>query len=115
MNLFCSEEHELIRASVRSFAETQIKPLVLQLDEEEAFSVELTKEMGKLGLFGMTVPEQYGGKGMDMLSFIIAVEELSRVDSSQAATLAAHETLGIWPILNFGTEEQKNLYLSKLC
>jgi alkylation response protein AidB-like acyl-CoA dehydrogenase len=115
MNLFCSEEHELIRASVRSFAETQIKPLILQLDEEEAFSVELTREMGKLGLFGMTVPEQYGGKGMDMLSFIIAVEELARVDSSQAATLAAHETLGIWPILNFGTEEQKNLYLSKLC
>ena len=57
MNLFCSEEHELIRASVRSFAETQIKPLVLQLDEEEAFSVELTREMGKLGLLGITVPE----------------------------------------------------------
>jgi len=115
MNLFCSEEHELIRASVRSFAETQIKPLVLQLDEEEEFSVELTRDMGKLGLFGMTVPEQYGGRGMDMLSFVIAIEELARVDSSQAATVAAHETLGIWPILNFGTEEQKKYYLPKLC
>lgn len=115
MNLFCSEEHELIRASVRSFAETKIKPLVLQLDEEEAFSVELTRMIGNLGLFGMTVPEQYGGKGMDMLSFVVAVEELARVDSSQAATVAAHETLGIWPILNYGTEEQKNHYLPKLC
>jgi len=115
MNLFCSEEHELIRASVRSFAETQIKPLVLQLDEEEAFSVELTREMGKLGLLGITVPEQFGGKGMDMLSFVVAVEELARVDSSQAATVAAHETLGIWPILEYGTEEQKNCYLPKLC
>jgi len=115
MNLFCSKEHELIRESVRSFAETQIKPHVLQLDEAEAFSVEVTREMGKLGLFGMTVPEQYGGSGMDMLSFIIAVEELARVDSSQAATVAAHETLGIWPILKYGTEEQKKCYLPKLC
>jgi short/branched chain acyl-CoA dehydrogenase len=115
MNLFLSEEHELIRTSIRRFAETRIKPLVLKLDEEEAFSIELTSEMGKLGLFGMTVPEQYGGKGMDILSFVIAIEELARVDSSQAATVAAHETLGIWPIFKYGTEEQKNCYLPRLC
>jgi short-chain 2-methylacyl-CoA dehydrogenase len=115
MNPFTTEEHELIRASVRDFAETQIKPVVLQLDKEEAFSVELTRKIGELGLFGMTIPEQYGGKGMDMLSFVIAVEELARVDSSQAATLAAHETLGIWPIYTYGSEEQKKHYLPKLC
>jgi short-chain 2-methylacyl-CoA dehydrogenase len=115
MNLFCSQEHEMIRESVRNFAETHIKPIVRQLDDNEEFSVDLTKQIGDLGLFGMTVPEIYGGKGMDMLSFIIAVEELARVDSSQAATLAAHETLGIWPILTYGTQEQKVNYLPKLC
>ena len=105
----------MIRESVRTFAETYIKPIISQLDSNEEFSVELTKQIGELGLFGMTVPEIYGGRGMDMLSFIIAIEELARVDSSQAATLAAHESLGIWPILKYGTEEQKSHYLPKLC
>ncbi len=115
MNLFCTQEHEMIRDSVRSFAETHIKPIIRQLDDNEEFSIELTNQIGDLGLLGMTVPEIYGGRGMDMLSFVIAVEEIARVDGSQAATLAAHETLGIWPILTYGTEEQKRNYLPKLC
>ncbi|MCX6266808.1 MAG: acyl-CoA dehydrogenase family protein [Bacteroidetes bacterium] len=115
MNPFLTEEHELVRNSVRCFAEQQIKPQVAHLDAKEEFSLELTLKAGQLGLYGMTVPESYGGHGMDFRSFIIAIEELARVDSSQAATLAANETLGIWPILNFGNEEQKKTYLPVLC
>jgi len=107
MNPMTSENHDLIRSSVRDFAEREIKPIISELDKTESFSIELTKKMGDLGLFGMTIPEIYGGKGMDYLSLIIAVEELARVDGSQAATLAAHETLGVWPIYTYGTEKQK--------
>jgi len=114
MNYELSEEHELIRSTVRDFAEREIKPLAKELDEKGEFSVDLTKKMGEMGLFGMYLPEQYGGGGMDTLSYIIAVEELARIDSSQAATLAAHNSLGIGPIYYFGTEEQKQKYLPKL-
>jgi len=114
MNFDLSEEQQLIRSTVRDFAEREIKPLAKDLDEKGEFSVELTKKMGEMGLFGMYLPEQYGGGGMDTLSYIIAVEELARVDSSQAATLAAHNSLGIGPIYYFGTEEQKQKYLPKL-
>ena len=114
MNFELSEEHLLIKNTVRDFAEREVKPLAKELDEKGEFSVELTKKMGELGLFGMYLPEQYGGGGMDTLSYIIAVEELARIDSSQAATLAAHNSLGIGPIYYFGTEEQKMHYLPKL-
>ncbi len=110
-----NEEHELIRETVRSFAEKEIKPLAPLLDEKESFSVEITNKMGQIGLFGMNIPEKYGGAGMDTLSYIIAVEELARVDGSHAATLAAHNSLGIGPIYYYGTEEQKNKYLPPLC
>jgi short-chain 2-methylacyl-CoA dehydrogenase len=110
-----NEEHELIRETVRSFAEKEIKPVAPLLDEKESFSVEITKKMGEIGLFGMNIPEKYGGAGMDTLSYIIAVEELARVDGSHAATLAAHNSLGINPIYYYGTEEQKNKYLPPLC
>jgi alkylation response protein AidB-like acyl-CoA dehydrogenase len=115
MNFELSEEHKLIRSTVRDFAERDIKPVAKELDEKGEFSAELTKKMGELGLFGMYLPEQYGGGGMDTLSYIIAVEELARVDSSQAATLAAHNSLGIGPLYYFGTEEQKMEYLPELC
>ena len=85
------------------------------MDEKGEFSIENTARMGELGLFGMCLPEKYGGQNMDTLSYIIAVEELSRVDSSHAATLAAHNSLGIKPIMDFGTEEQKMNYLPRLC
>ncbi len=114
MNFELNEEQQLIRSTVRDFAEREIKPLAKELDEKAQFSVELTKKMGEMGLFGMYLPEQYGGGGMDTLSYIIAVEELARIDSSQAATLAAHNSLGIGPIYYFGSEEQKQKYLPKL-
>lgn len=114
MNFQLGEEHELIRNTVRDFAENEIKPLAQELDEKGEFSHELTKKMGDLGLFGMTLPEEYGGSGSDTLSYIIAVEEIARIDSSQAATLAAHNSLGIGPIYYHGTKEQKEKYLPKL-
>lgn len=110
-----NNEHDLIRSTIRSFAEREIKPVAGELDEKEEFSVKLTKKMGGIGLFGTTVSEEYGGYGLDYLSYIIAVEELARVDGSQAATIAAHNSLGTGPLYYFGTEEQKRKYLPKLC
>ncbi len=115
MNFNYTEEQILIRKTVREFAEHEIKPRAKELDEREEFSPEMTKRMGDLGLFGMNLPEKYGGQGMDTLSYIIAVEELARVDGSHAATLAAHNSLGIGPIYYYGTEEQKQKYLPQLC
>ncbi len=115
MNFDLTEEQKLIRQTVRDFAEREIKPIAQELDEKAEFSYELTAKMGELGLFGMYLPEKYGGQGMDTLSYIIAVEELARVDGSQAATLAAHNSLGIGPIYYYGTEEQKLKYLPQLC
>lgn len=115
MNFDLSEEHNMIRQTVRDFAEREIKPIAQELDEKEIFSPELTQQMGELGLFGMTLPEAYGGQGLDTLSYIIAVEEIARVDGSQAATLAAHNSLGIGPLFYYGTEEQKMKYLPLLC
>ncbi len=115
MNFDLSDEQKLIRQTVRDFAESEIKPIAQELDEKAQFSYEITRKMGQLGLFGMYLPEAYGGQGMDTLSYIIAVEELARVDGSQAATLAAHNSLGIGPLYYYGTEEQKHHYLPKLC
>lgn len=115
MNFDLSEEHKMIRETVREFAEREIKPVAQQLDEKAEFSPALTKRMGELGLFGMYLPEKYGGQGLDTLAYIIAVEELARVDGSQAATLAAHNSLGIGPLYYYGTEDQKMKYLPQLC
>jgi len=115
MNFELSEEQNLIRETVREFAEREIKPLAKELDEKAEFSLELTKQIGEMGLFGMNLPEKYGGQGLDTLSYIIAVEEIARVDGSHAATLAAHNSLGIYPLYAFGTEEQKMKYLPQLC
>ncbi|WKN42012.1 acyl-CoA dehydrogenase family protein [Tunicatimonas pelagia] len=113
--MYTNEQHDLIRQSVREFAEQEVLPVARELDKKEQFSYDLTKKIGELGLFGMMIPEKYGGQGMDYLSYIIAVEELARIDSSQAATLAAHNSLGIGPLYSFGTEEQKEKYLPQLC
>ncbi len=115
MDFKLSEEHNLIKETVRDFAEKEIKPKARELDEKAHFSKELTKGMGELGLFGMNVSPEYGGQGTDILSYIIAVEEIARVDGSHAATLAAHNSLGIGPIYQYGTEEQKKKYLPRLC
>ena len=115
MNFELTEEQSLIRETVRDFAEREIKPLAKELDEKAEFSIELTKKIGELGLFGMYLPEKYGGQELDNLSYIIAVEEIARIDGSQAATLAAHNSLGIGPLYYYGTEEQKMKYLPQLC
>ncbi|RME26710.1 MAG: acyl-CoA dehydrogenase [Deltaproteobacteria bacterium] len=115
MDYELSEEQQILRQSVRRFAETEIKPRAIELDEREEFSYELTRAMGGLGLFGMFVSEEYGGQGLDYVSYIIAVEELARVDGSHAATVAAGNSLGIGPIYYFGNEQQKRKYLPKLC
>ena len=115
MDFSLSTEHEILRNSVRNFSVKEIQPLARNLDEWEEFSVELTQAMGSLGLFGMVISEEYGGQGLDNLGYIIAVEELSRVDGSQAATVAAANSLGSFPIYEFGTEEQKRKYLPELC
>lgn len=115
MNFELSEEQKLIRETVHDFAEREIRPVAKELDEKAEFSLELTKKIGELGLFGMTLPEKYGGQGLDTLSYIIAVEEIARVDGSQAATLAAHNSLGIGPLFEFGNEDQKMKYLPQLC
>ncbi|MBK7029489.1 MAG: acyl-CoA dehydrogenase family protein [Bacteroidales bacterium] len=115
MDFQLTEEQSLIRQTVRDFAEREIRPVAKELDESALFSPELTRKMGELGLFGISVPVEYGGHGMDTLSYIIAVEELARVDGSQAATIAAHNSLGIGPLYYYGTEEQKRKYLPALC
>jgi len=115
LNFDLTEEQNLLRQAVRDFAEKEIAPVIQELDEREEFSVELTLKMGDLGLLGCFVPEKYGGSNMGYISYIIAVEELARVDGSQAATIAAGNSLGIGPIFYYGSEEQKEEWLPKLC
>ncbi len=111
---YLTEEHKMIRESARDFAEREIKPVAAELDQKAEFSYDLTKKMGEMGFLGITTPIEYGGQGMDYLSYVIIVEEITRIDSSQGATIAAHNSLGTGPIINYGTEEQKKKYLPKL-
>ena len=110
-----TEEQKILRDTVRDFAQNEIAPVAQELDEKEQFSVELTKKMGELGLFGMFVSEEYGGTEMGYIAYVIAVEEIARVDGSHAATIAAGNSLGIGPIYYFGSEDQKKNYLPDLC
>ena len=114
MNPYLNEEHERLRAEVREFAESEIAPVARELDEESRFPWENVRKMADLGYFGMNVPEAYGGQGRDYLSYLLVIEELARVDASHAITISAHSTLGMSPILNFGTEEQKQRYVPLL-
>jgi short/branched chain acyl-CoA dehydrogenase len=115
MNFDLSEEQNLTRQAIRAFAEKQIAPIARKLDEREEFSVEITRKMADLGLLGCFVPEKYGGSNMGYVSYAIAVEELARIDASQAATIAAGNSLGIGPIYYFGNEKQKQEWLPRLC
>ena len=115
LNFELSEEQVILRRSIRDFAENEIKPVAQELDESEHFSVETFQKMAEMGLFGMFVSEEYGGTGMGYVSYIIAVEEIARVDGSHAATVAAGNSLGIGPIYYFGSEEQKKEWLPRLC
>lgn len=115
MNFELNDEQCLIRESVRDFAETIIKPTAQGLDDRAEFSISNTLKIGEMGLFGMCLPVEYGGQNMDTLSYIIAVEEIARVDGSHAATLAAHNSLGVDPIFNYGSKTQREKYVPKLC
>lgn len=110
-----TQAHKELQQKVKAFAEKRVLPIATQLDEGEIFSQELTQEMGKLGLFGIVIPKEYGGLGLDYMALVLAVEELSKVDGSQAATLAAHNCLGVNPIYYYGTPEQRNALLPQLC
>ena len=108
MNLDLTPEHELVRADrARRSRSERVAPVAEELDREHRFPYELVAELAELGLMGMTIPEEYGGGGTDTLSYAIAVEELTRIDSSVAITVAAHHSLGTLPIWLFGSEEQK--------
>ena len=114
MNFDLPEEHELLRSTVREFAEERIAPVAEELDREHSFPYDLIAELAELGLMGIPIPEQHGGGGGDTLSYAIAIEELTRIDSSVAITVAAHTSLGTMPILLYGTDEQKEAWLPDL-
>jgi short-chain 2-methylacyl-CoA dehydrogenase len=114
VDLDLTREHELVRQTVREFALERVAPVAEELDGEGRFPYELVAELGELGLMGMPVPEEYGGAGADTVSYALAVEELTRIDSSVAITVAAHTSLGTMPILMFGSEEQKREWLPRL-
>jgi alkylation response protein AidB-like acyl-CoA dehydrogenase len=109
-----SPEQELVRDTVRQFALERVAPVAAELDREKRFPYELVAELAELGLLGMTIPAEYGGAGADTLSYALAVEELTRVDSSVAITVAAHHSLGTLPIWLFGSEEQKREWIPDL-
>ena len=109
-----TDAHEKLREKVRAFAEKEVKPQAFLLDKENGFPTDAVRQMGELGFMGLPYPKEYGGAGLDVLSYAIAVEELSRVDGGTGVILSAHVSLGSWPIFAFGTEEQKKKYLVPL-
>jgi len=114
VNFDLSPEHELLRDTVRQFALEKIAPVAEELDREKRFPYDLVAQLAELGLMGMTIPEEYGGGGTDTVSYALAVEELTRIDSSVAITVAAHHSLGTLPIYYFGSEQQKRAWLPDL-
>ncbi|MEW9673703.1 acyl-CoA dehydrogenase [Ammoniphilus sp. 3BR4] len=111
MNFLLSEEHDMMRKMVRDFAINEVAPTAAVRDEEEQWDMGIWRKMAELGLTGIPWPEKYGGAGADYLSYVLTVEELSRVDASVGVTLSAHCSLAGWPVYKFGTEEQKQKYL----
>ena len=109
-----TQAHEELRAKVRAFAEEEIKPIAFMLDQQNEFPDEAIRKLGEMGLMGIPFPAEYGGAGLDALSYAIAVEELARVDGGAGVILSAHVSLGSWPIFAYGTEEQKQKYLVPL-
>lgn len=109
-----NEEHENLRKKVREFAEEEVKPIAFMLDQENKFPSEAIKKLADIGMMGIPYPKKYGGAGLDVISYAIAVEELSRVDGGTGVILSAHTSLGTYPIAAYGTEEQKKKYLVPL-
>src|SRR5947208_8274426 len=115
MDFDLSPDHELIRRTVREFAEGEVAPVAGELDRTKAFPYRIVAELGRLNMMGIPFPQEYGGGGGDTLAYVLAVEELARVDSSVAITVCAHTSLGTQPIYLFGSEEQKREWLPQLC
>jgi short-chain 2-methylacyl-CoA dehydrogenase len=115
MQFDLTEEQQQIRRLARDFADGEVRPVAEELDREKRFPYEIVAKLGELGLMGMPFPEEYGGGGTDNLSYAIAIEELARVDSSVAITVAAHTSLGTWPLYAFGSDELKAEWMPRLC
>ena len=109
-----SEEHVQLQQTFREFAENEVKPLAKELDETERFPTEAVQKMAEMGMMGLPIPEELGGSGVDQLGYVLAVEELSKVCATTGIILSAHTSLCCWPIMTFGTEEQKEKYLKPL-
>ena len=109
-----SEEHVQLQQTFREFAENEVKPLAKELDETERFPTETVQKMAEMGMMGLPIPEELGGSGVDQLGYVLAVEELSKVCATTGIILSAHTSLCCWPIMTFGTEEQKEKYLKPL-
>jgi short-chain 2-methylacyl-CoA dehydrogenase len=115
VDLGLTDEQKLLRDTVRDFARNEVAPVAEELDREKRFPYEIVEKLGGLGLMGIPFPQEYGGGGADALSYVLAVEELARVDSSVCITMAAHTSLGTMPIWLWGTDEQKDEWLPRLC
>ena len=109
-----TDDHEALRSKVRKFVEAEVKPIAFMLDKENGFPADAVRKLGEMGILGIPFPKEYGGAGLDQMSYAIAVEELSRVDGGTGVILSAHTSLGAWPIFAYGTEEQKKKYLVPL-
>ena len=108
------DDHETLRSKIRKFVEDEVKPIAFMLDKESSFPDDAVRQLGEMGLLGIPFPKEYGGAGLDQMSYAIAVEELSRVDGGTGVILSAHTSLGSWPIFAYGTDEQKQKYLIPL-
>ena len=115
MDFDLTDEQEAIRRLARDFAEGEVRPVAEELDREKRFPYEIVAKLGELGLMGIPYPEEHGGGGADNLSYALAIEELTRVDSSVAITVAAHTSLGTWPVYAYGSDELKAEWLPRLC
>jgi short/branched chain acyl-CoA dehydrogenase len=115
MNFDLSDEQKLLRDTVREFARAEVAPVAEELDRTKAFPYEIVEKLGDLGLMGIPFPQEYGGGGADTMSYVLAVEELARIDSSVCITMAAHTSLGTMPIYLWGSDEQKSEWLPQLC
>ena len=110
-----TKQQEELRAKIRKFAEDEVKPLTFLMDKENKFPEDIIAKLGKMGMMGIPYPKEYGGMGLDMVSYAVAVEELARIDGGTGVIMSAHTSLGSWPIFAFGTEKQKQKYLLPLC
>jgi alkylation response protein AidB-like acyl-CoA dehydrogenase len=115
VNFELSDEQRLLRDTVRDFARQEVRPVAEELDRTKSFPYEIVAKLGGLGLMGIPFPQEYGGGGADTLSYVLAVEELARIDSSVCITMAAHTSLGTMPIYLWGSDEQKDEWLPQLC